>query len=279
MSTAAVDEAVAFIRSRSPLAPQVAVVLGSGQGAFVRTLARAVRVPYASIPHFRPPTVSGHAGELVLGHIGETPAAVFSGRLHLYEGCSAAEVAFPVRLAAGLGARVLVLTNAAGSANVSYKPGDLVILTDQINLTGANPLAGPEGTAFGERFVDMTEAFDAALVTAAEKAAWKKGVTVRKGIYVGFPGPSYETPAEVRMARAMGGDAIGMSTVLEVIAARQRKLRVLGISCITNSAAGVSKVPLDHAGVLAVAAKATAALVDLLTELAAEIAARPDLRA
>jgi purine-nucleoside phosphorylase len=273
--SARIDEAVAHVRTRSPLVPRLAVVLGSGLGAFARSVERAVRVPFASIPHFAASTVQGHAGELVLGHLGGVPTAVLSGRLHLYEGYSAQEVAFPVRVAHRLGAPVLVVTNASGSANVTFKPGELMLIQDQINLTGQNPLTGPHEPALGERFVDMTEPYDPELLKMAEKIAWKAGIEVRKGVYVGFHGPSYETAAEVRMARTMGGDAVGMSTVLEVIAARQAGMRVLGVSCLTNAAAGVSKQKLDHAAVLAAAGKANGAIVELLALLAQEIAREP----
>jgi purine-nucleoside phosphorylase len=198
----------------------------------------------------------------------------FCGRFLLYEGRTAAEIAFPVRLAARLGARVLVVTNAAGSINANHRVGDLMILTDHINLTGANPLVGPADPGLGERFVDMTDAYDPELIALAEKASWKGGIAVRKGVYLGLAGPSYETPAEIRMARAVGADAVGMSTILEVIAARQAGLRVLGISCLTNLAAGVGKTKLDHPAVIAAAQKAQESISDLLTALARDVAAR-----
>lgn len=263
--SARVAAAAEVIRTRSPLIPRVAVVLGSGFGAFARTLERAVRVPYTAIPSVPSPSVPGHAGELVLGTSGSVPTIVLSGRLHLYEGFSAEEVAFPIRVAAALGARIAVLTNASGSVNSSYKPGELMLITDHINLTGANPLAGPADPGLGERFVDMTEAYDPGLIAIAEKSAWKAGIAVRKGVYAGVPGPSYETAAEIRMARTIGADAIGMSTVLETIAARQLGMRVLGISCLTNMAAGILKKKLDHAAVLHAAEVATDAIQELVS--------------
>jgi purine-nucleoside phosphorylase len=272
--SAKIAEAVAHVRAKSTLAPQVAVVLGSGLGAFAKTIERAVRVAYASIPHCPATSVPGHAGELVLGVTASVPVIVFSGRFHLYEGFSADDVAFPVRLAAGLGAHALVVTNAAGAINVTHKPGDLLLITDHINLTGANPLAGPPDPGLGERFVDMSEAYDPELITIAEKAAWKNGISMRKGVYLGIRGPSYETPAEIKMARAMGADAVGMSTVLEVIAARQKGIRVLGVSCLTNMAAGVSKKALDHADVLKASATASEAMRDLLSAIIAQVGAR-----
>jgi purine-nucleoside phosphorylase len=273
-ASARVEGAVGFVKTRSPLVPRVAVVLGSGLGAFARTLERAVRVPYAAIPGFPAPSVPGHDGELVIGVLAGVALAAFSGRFHLYEGFSAEDVVFPVRTAAGLGVKVLVLTNAAGSVNPSFKPGELMIITDHINLTGANPLAGAPDPGLGERFVDMSNAYDGELAAAAEKAAWKTGVAVRKGVYLGIAGPSYETPAEVKMARTLGADAIGMSTVLEVIAARQKGVRVLGVSCLTNAAAGVGKNKLDHAGVLQASQAASAAVCDLLTAVVQQVGPR-----
>jgi purine-nucleoside phosphorylase len=268
------DEAAATIRARTPLQPRIAVILGSGLGAFARSLERPVTVPYAKIPHFRTVSVPGHRGDLVIGTLQKVPLMAFAGRPHLYEGYSAEEIAFPVRLAARLGARMIVVTNAAGSVNVNYKPGELMLLTDHINLTGASPLMGLHDPSLGDRFLDMSDAYDPELLEIAEKAAWKVGVAVRKGVYLGLTGPSYETPAEVKMARTIGADAVGMSTVLEVIAARQMRLRVLGISCLANMAAGVSKRKLDHDEVLQAGESANAALSDLLAAVIHEAAPR-----
>jgi purine-nucleoside phosphorylase len=268
------DEAAAAVRSKSPLSPRVALVLGSGLGGFARSLEGVVSLPYATIPHFRTVSVPGHRGDLLLGTSRGVPVMVFAGRPHLYEGYSPEEIAFPARLAARLGAPVFVVTNAAGAVNTSFKPGELMLLTDHINLTGANPLTGLHDPSLGDRFLDMTEAYDPALLEIAEKAARKQGVPVRKGVYLGLAGPSYETPAEVRMARTLGADAVGMSTVLEVIAARQMKMRVLGISCLSNMAAGVIRRRLDHAEVLRAGELVDAALTDLLGEVVVE-AAKP----
>jgi purine-nucleoside phosphorylase len=269
MMNVAYDEAVRTIRSRSPLAPRVAIVLGSGLGAVARTMERAVRIPYTSIPGLIAPSVAGHSGELVLGLASGIPAAVFCGRLHLYEGQDAHAVTLPIRISAALGVRALVATNAAGAINPSFKPGELLLITDHINLTGHNPLVGVTG---GDRFIDMSEAYDRGFIEIAEKAAWKTGVAVRKGVYMGVLGPSYETPAEIKMARALGADAVGMSTVLEVIVGRQQGLRVLGISCLTNMAAGVTKKKLDHAEVLAASAQSADAIRDLFTQVLPQIA-------
>jgi purine-nucleoside phosphorylase len=262
--TAKIEEAARFIQSRSPLKPSLGIVLGSGLGVLAREIERTQRVPLAEIPHMPVGRVQGHGQELLLGHWRGVPVAVLTGRAHLYEGFSAQDVALPARVLAKLGVRALIVTNASGSVNVNYRPGELVVLEDHINLMGANPLTGPHEEGLGERFPDMSDAYDPWLREIAEKACWKAGATVRRGIYLAFAGPSYETPAEIRMARTLGADVVGMSTVPEVIAARQCGLRVLAISCITNMAAGVLKKPLAHAEVLASTGKSRAALADIL---------------
>jgi purine-nucleoside phosphorylase len=195
-----------------------------------------------------------------------------AGRVHLYEGYPVSQVVFPVRMLGRMGVKTLVLTNAAGSVNVNYKPGELVVLSDHINLTGVNPLTGPNEDELGPRFPDLSDAYDAALREIAEKACWKAGVTVRKGVYLGLSGPSYETPAEIRMARALGADVVGMSTVLEVIAARHMGLRCLGISCVTNMAAGVLKQKIDHQEVLEVGERVKQGLLEVLGRIVTEAA-------
>lgn len=259
-----VDEAVAYVASKTKLRPTIGLVLGSGLGAFADSLVKPTRIPYQEIPHFPVATAIGHKGELVIGTSSGTPVAVMSGRVHHYEGYSLEQVVFPVRVLGRFGVRVLVMTNAAGSVNVNYHPGELMIIEDHINFTGGNPLVGENPASLGERFFDMAEAYDPRLREIAERACRKFGVTARFGVYIGMTGPSYETPAEIKMARAMGADAVGMSTVPEVIAARHMKLRVLGISCITNMAAGVSKKPLDHKDVLEVGDRVKQALLDVL---------------
>jgi purine-nucleoside phosphorylase len=269
---AEIGEAVRAIQSRSPLRPTVGLVLGSGLGGFAQTLEKPVVIPYAEIKHFPAATAIGHKGELALGHANGVPVAVMSGRVHYYEGYRPDEVVFPVRVLGRLGVKVLVLTNAAGSVNVNYKPGELMVISDHINLMGINPLVGPNEEQLGLRFFDMSEAYDPALRGIAEKACWKAGVTVRHGVYVAVAGPSYETPAEIRAFRTLGADAVGMSTVPEVIAARHMGLRVLAISCITNLAAGVSKKKLDHLEVLEVGRKVQASLADVLARIIQEAA-------
>ena len=267
---AAIDEAVTLIGQRTRLRPAVGLVLGSGLGAFAETLEQATRIPYAEIPHFPRSTAVGHKGELVIGVSSGVPVAVMAGRVHSYEGYSFPQVVFPVRVLGRFGVRTLVLTNAAGSVNVNYRPGELMVLEDHINFMGANPLTGENVDALGERFPDMSDAYDARLREIAERACMKAGVTVRKGVYMGFAGPSYETPAEVKMARTLGADAVGMSTVPEVIAARHMKLRVLAISCLTNMAAGVLKKKLDHKEVLEVGERSKAGLMDVLARIIQE---------
>jgi purine-nucleoside phosphorylase len=270
--TADLDEAAAFIRCRSPLPSKVGLVLGSGLSAFGGALRQAVRIPYRDIPHFPTPTAVGHPGELVVGTFEGIEVAVMTGRAHLYEGYTVRQVVFPIRVLGRLGVEILLVTNAAGSVNVNYRPGDLMVIEDHINLTGANPLVGPPDEQLGERFIDLSDAYDAELRTIAWQACRKARVPVRKGTYIAFSGPSYETPAEIHMARLLGADAVGMSTVSEVIAARQMGMRVLGLSCLTNMAAGVLKKKLDHQEVLEVAERVKHSLMDVLGRIIQEAA-------
>ena len=245
-----------FVRQRFKLpldASPVAIVLGSGLGAFAEALQGAQALAFAELPGFPRATVQGHKGRLVFGTLDGTPVLALQGRLHGYEGHDAATVAFPARVLGVLGARALVVTNAAGGLNPDYAPGDLMRITDFINFTGKNPLTGPNEDLLGPRFPDLSHAFDARLAGALEAAARATAQTLRAGIYAQMNGPSYESPAEVRMARALGGDAVGMSTVPEVIAAAHMGLPVCGVSCITNLAAGISKTALTHEEVMEVA--------------------------
>jgi len=265
-------EAARFVQSHTTLRPAIGLVLGSGLGAFARSLEKATAIPYGDIPRFPTSTAVGHSGELVIGHSQGVPVAVMSGRAHYYEGYTMQQVVFPVRVLGRMGVKTLILTNAAGSVNVNYKPGELMVIGDHINLMGGNPMIGPNEDELGQRFFDMSEAYDPRLREIAEKACWKAGVTVRKGVYLALSGPSYETPAEIRMLRTLGADAVGMSTVPEVIAARHMGIRVLGISCITNMAAGVTKRPLDHREVLEVGEKVKAGLIEVLGGIIQEAA-------
>jgi purine-nucleoside phosphorylase len=267
------NEAVRFVRGRSPLRPALGIVLGSGLGAFADSVEGATAIPFAEIPRFPTTSVAGHRGALVLGAVRGVDVAVLSGRPHVYEGYSPAQVAFPVRVLHGLGVRTLVVTNAAGSVNVGYRPGELMVIEDHVNFMGGNPAAGPNEESLGPRFFDMTDAYDPALREIAERACRAAGVTVRRGVYMAFPGPSYETPAEVRMARSLGADAVGMSTVPEVIAARHLGMRVLGLSCIANMAAGVERRKLDHREVLEVGRRSRAGLLDVLGRIVSEAGA------
>ena len=261
---AQLDEAVVAIGSKTKLRPAVALVLGSGLGAFADSLQGATRIPYREIPHFPVSTAIGHKGELVIGSCNGTPVAVMSGRVHRYEGYTPEQVVFPIRVLGRFGARIAIMTNAAGSVNVNYHPGELMLIEDHINLTGENPLVGENPAALGERFFDMSDAYDPQLREVALKACRKFGVTVRSGVYLGLLGPSYETPAEIKMARVLGADAVGMSTVPEALAARHMGIEVLGLSCITNMAAGVLPQPLNHEEVLETARRVRDAFVGLL---------------
>ena len=241
--TATVD----IIRSRlGAVQPEIALVLGSGLGAVADEVEDAKRVPYSDIPGFPPSTVKGHRGCLVFGKWGGNQVAILQGRAHLYEGYSATEVVRPLRTLVGLGAKTVIVTNAAGGISEELGVGSLMLLSDHLNLTGASPLIGPNEAELGPRFPDMTRAYHPELRTLAHGVASKGGIQLREGIYAGVLGPAYETPAEIRMLGRMGADAVGMSTVLEVIAAVHMGARVLGISCITNRAAGLGSAPLRH---------------------------------
>ncbi len=244
------DEAAQLIRQRSPLQPNIGLVLGSGLGGFADSLTEAVRVPYAEIPSFPQSTAIGHAGRMVIGRAGEIPVAAMQGRVHQYEGYSAQQVAFPIRVFGRMGIKSVILTNAAGGINLSYSQGALVLLRDHINLQGANPLVGPNDDRFGVRFPDMTHTYSRAYRQIAREEAAKLNLTLHEGVYAGLLGPSYETPAEIEYLRRIGADLVGMSTVAEVIAARHMGLEVLAISCVTNMAAGILDQPLSHAEVM-----------------------------
>lgn len=248
MST--LSEALAAVRLRTQLSPGVGVVLGSGLGSFADRIEDAVSIPYAEIPGFYAPSAEGHAGKLVLGHVAGTEVACLAGRIHQYEGHSAQEVVFGVRLLAMLGVKNLLLTNAAGGINLSYQQGALVLISDHINFQGTNPLIGENLDELGPRFPDMSEAYSIQLRTLAREAAHETGVDLHEGIYLALIGPSFETPAEIRAFRTLGADLVGMSTVPEVIAANHMGLRCLGISCVTNLAAGISPYKLTHQEVL-----------------------------
>ena len=266
------DATADFLRGKRDVRPVVGLVLGSGLGAFASRLKNRIAIPYEEIPHFPVPSgVVGHAGELVLGDVGKTPVAVLSGRVHYYEGRPMSDVVFPARALARLGVGAVVLTNAAGGVRKTFKPGDLMLMTDHINAFGTNPLIGANEDALGARFPDMSRVYDAALRKLAKETARTLRIPLREGVYLGNSGPSYETPAEIRAYRTMGADAVGMSTVPEAIALNHAGVRVLGISTITNMAAGILPKPLVHAEVLATTKKVGDRFVRLLTDLVPKI--------
>jgi len=271
-----VEEAARFILSRTLLRPTVAVVLGSGLGAFADEMTESVKIGYGDIPHFSRSTAVGHAGQLVVGKIGAWPIATMQGRVHLYEGNSARKVAFPMRVLGRMGVRAAILTNAAGGINLDYGQGGLVVIRDHINLLGQNPLVGEEDVRFGPRFIDMTEAYAKNYRKIALDAGRELGIKMAEGVYAAVLGPSYETPAEIRYLRAIGADLVGMSTIPEVIVARQIKMKVLAISCVTNMAARVLDNPLSHEEVLEtgrrVAGQFKALLQAVIPQIAKDVA-------
>jgi purine-nucleoside phosphorylase len=266
-----VQAAAAFVRERVPATPDIAIVLGSGLGDFASRVAEPVVIPYEAIPGWPRSTVVGHAGKLVVGQVRGRRVAVLAGRAHFYEGHPMATVVFATRVMATVGVKTLLLTNAAGGINTSFSEGVLMVIDDHLNLMGTNPLVGLNEDRFGPRFPDMTEVYSRRLRAAADRAAAKNGLAIAHGIYAGLHGPSYETPAEIRSLRTLGADAVGMSTVAEAIVARHMGLEVLGISCITNMAAGVLPQPLDHAEVMATAQRVRGAFIALLEEIVGTI--------
>ncbi|MGA8765197.1 MAG: purine-nucleoside phosphorylase [Candidatus Sulfotelmatobacter sp.] len=244
------ESAAQFVLGESALRPRIGLVLGSGLGGFADSLSEGRRLPYATIPAFPRSTAIGHAGEMVIGKAGAVAVAAMQGRVHLYEGYTAQEVAFPMRVFRRMGISAVILTNAAGGINLTYSQGALVLIRDHINLQGTNPLVGPNDDRFGVRFPDMTQAYDKRYRGIAKEEAAILGMTLHDGVYAGLLGPSYETPAEIEYLRRIGADLVGMSTVFEVIAARQMGMKVLAISCVTNMAAGILDQPLSHEEVM-----------------------------
>ena len=261
-----------FLRKKTKIRPKIALVLGSGLGALADEFADAIRIPYSKIPHFPQSTAIGHAGQLVLGMVERVPVLAMQGRVHLYEGYSAKEVAYPVRVLARMGVKAVILTNAAGGIKKEFTQGRLVALSDHINLQGVNPLIGPNEEKFGQRFPDMTTAYDKDFRQLALREAARLGIALGEGVYAALAGPSYETPAEIRYLCKIGADLVGMSTVPEVIAARHSGIWVLGISCVTYAAAGILDLPLDHREVLATAERVKGQFIGLLRAIIPEIA-------
>lgn len=261
-----------YVFSRTRLRPKVALVLGSGLGAFAEEFAGATKIPYVEIPYFPRSTAIGHAGQLVIGRVGAVPVAAMQGRVHLYEGYSAKEVAFPVRVFARMGVKAVILTNAAGGIRGELSQGKLVVIGDHINLQGVNPLTGPNDERFGLRFHDMTGAYDRSFREMTVGEGNRLGMDMHEGVYAALRGPSYETPAEIRYLRTIGAELVGMSTVPEVIAARHSGMRVLGISCVTNAAAGILDQPLNHVEVLETAERVKGQFINLLKAVIPRIA-------
>jgi purine-nucleoside phosphorylase len=259
------EAAAEFVRSKTALQPEIALVLGSGLGDFAEGMTDAVRIPYGEIPHFPRSTAIGHAGRLVVGRIAATPVAVMQGRVHLYEGHSIKDVAFPIRVFGRMGIRAVILTNAAGGIGSELHPGCLVLIRDHINLQGVSPVAGPNDERFGLRFFDMTTAYEPEFQRVAQEEAKRLGLWLGSGVYAALPGPSYETPAEIQYLKKIGADLVGMSTVPEVIVARHMGIRVLAISCVTNLAAGLSQHAINHLEVLEIGARVQKEFVALLT--------------
>ena len=261
------------ICSLTPLRPKVAVVLGSGLGAFADSpeLTDAVRVPFGEIPNFPQSTAEGHAGKMVIGKVGGVPIAAMQGRVHFYEGYAMEQVIFPMRVLARMGVRAVILTNAAGGISSKLEQGCLVVLSDHINMLGTNPMMGPNDPQFGIRFFDMSAAYDPEYRELALREGKKLGINIHEGVYVAVTGPSYETPAEIRALRTLGADVVGMSTVPEVIAARHMGIKVLAISCVTNLAAGLG-TPLDHKEVLETGERVREQFVALLKALVPQVA-------
>jgi purine-nucleoside phosphorylase len=264
--------AAEFIATRVDTKPLIGVILGSGLGAVADSLEERVSIPYGEIPGWPSSTVEGHAGQLVVGRSSGVTAAVMQGRVHLYEGYAPWQVAFPPRVLSLLGCTSLVLTNAAGAVNERYRPADLMLISDHINLQGSNPCTGGNLEQFGDRFFDMTETYDPRYRELAVDVASRHGLTLHEGVYAGLLGPSFETPAEIRMLARLGADAVGMSTVPEAIAARHAGMRIAGISCITNMAAGLSGAPLNHEEVMEVGAQVRDDMIGLMRGLLVAIA-------
>jgi purine-nucleoside phosphorylase len=258
-------EAAEFIRSRMTVQPKIAIILGSGLGPFAYHVEHSVSLPFTEIPHFPKPSVVGHSGLLVAGTLHGTPIVVLQGRVHFYEGYSAAEVIFPIRVLKQLGIDTLIVTNAAGGIREGLQRGQLVLISNHINFTGTNPLIGKNEPKFGERFFDMTEPYSARLRTLAKTVSKRHGFSLSEGVYIAVSGPSFETAAEIRAFRTLGADLVGMSTVHEVIVARHMGIEVLGISCVTNLAAGIQGKPLDHYEVLETGLHVQQQFVEFLT--------------
>jgi len=267
-----VESAAAFLLGQTSLRPKIGMVLGSGLGGFADELADATKIPYSQIPGFSRSTAIGHAGQMVIGKAGDVAVAAMQGRVHLYEGYSSQQVAFPTRVMGRMGIRTLILTNAAGGINLEYQQGALVVITDHINLQGSNPLVGANDERLGARFPDMTKAYWKPYREMALTESKRLGKTLYQGVYAGLLGPSYETPAEIRYLRTIGADLVGMSTIPEVITAAHMGIKVLAISCVTNMAAGILDQPINHEEVLETTERVREDFVGLLRGVLPRIA-------
>jgi purine-nucleoside phosphorylase len=271
------EAAAQSVLQRCTLRPRIGLVLGSGLGAFADSLTDSTRIPFAEIPAFPLSTAIGHTGQMVIGMAGTVPVAAMQGRVHLYEGYSPQQVAFPMRVFGRMGIRAVIVTNAAGGINLTYKQGALVLISDHINLQGNNPLAGPNNDRFGPRFPDMTHAYEKSYRELARAEARNLGMTLHEGVYAALLGPSYETPAEIQYLRTIGADLVGMSTVFEVLAARHMGIKVLAISCVTNMAAGILDQPLSHQEVLETGERVKTSFEALLRAVLPRIESDPDI--
>ncbi|SFI57100.1 purine-nucleoside phosphorylase [Paenibacillus sp. UNC496MF] len=267
LNAAQVREAAGYILGKISLKPEVGLIMGSGLGILGDYIENAVVIPYEDIPHFPASTVEGHAGELMIGTLSGRPVVLMRGRFHMYEGYGPELTAFPVRVMKAIGASKLIVTNAAGGVNTGYSPGDLMLIGDHINFQGRNPLVGPNDNELGVRFPDMSQPYSKRLRELAANVAREQGFALREGVYLAVLGPSYETPAEIRMMRVLGADAVGMSTVAEVIAANHSGMEVLGISCISNMASGILDQPLSHGEVMETTERVKTRFLGLVTGL------------
>lgn len=271
LTAAHIKEAAEYITEQTAARPEIGLIMGSGLGVLGDHIQDAVVIPYHDIPHFPVSTVEGHAGELLIGSLSGRTVVLMRGRFHMYEGYGPELTAFPVRVMKALGVQSLLVTNAAGGINLHFASGNLMLISDHINLTGKNPLIGPNDDELGVRFPDMSEAYSKRLRAIAGEIAKEQGIVLQEGVYVGLLGPSYETPAEIRMLRTLGADAVGMSTVAEVIAARHSGIEVVGISCISNMASGILDQPLSHAEVMETTERVKSQFLELVTSLIARM--------
>ncbi|QNG61353.1 purine-nucleoside phosphorylase [Bacillus sp. PAMC26568] len=271
MNIQEIQQSAQYMKEKVKELPEIGLILGSGLGVLADEIEHAVKIPYEEIPNFPVSTVEGHAGQLVFGTLKGANVVAMQGRFHFYEGYEMKKVTFPVRVLKEMGVKTIIVTNAAGGVNESFEPGDLMIITDHINNMGTSPLIGPNDSSLGARFPDMSQAYSRELRQLAKNAASELGINVQEGVYVGNTGPAYETPAEVRLARVLGGDAVGMSTVPEVIVANHAGMKVLGISCISNMAAGILDQPLSHDEVMETTEMVKANFLNLVKKIVADI--------